>query len=64
MEIQLDRNEERLNVNKITIFIDNCEFEIELNKFKNEISIRKEQYGSGETTIIIKPRVSNDITIS
>lgn len=63
MEIQLNRNEERLDVKKITIFNGNAEFEIELSKF-DEIVIRKEEFGEGESSIVIKPNVSNEIRIS
>lgn len=63
MEIQLNRNEERLIVKKITIFINNTEFEIEENNF-GEIIIRKEQYGPDESSIIIRPKVSNEIGLS
>lgn len=60
MEIQLNRNEERLNVNKVTIFVNNTEFEISVNQF-NELIINKQQYDNGETNIIIRPKVSNEI---
>jgi hypothetical protein len=63
MKIQLNRNEDRLTVNKVTIFNGDSEFEIELSKF-GEIIIRKEQYGEGESAVIIKPKVSNEIGIS
>ena len=47
MEIQIDRNEERLTVRKITVFTGNKEFEIEIDKF-GELIITKEQYGKEE----------------
>ena len=58
MEIQIDRNEERLTVRKITVFTGNKEFEIEIDKF-GELIITKEQYGEEESGMIIRPKVSN-----
>ena len=63
MEIQINRDEERIEVKKVTIFHKNTEFEIHINNF-DEIVIRKEQYGEGESNIIIRPSVSNVIRIS
>jgi hypothetical protein len=63
MEIQINRNEERLTVNKITVFVANKEFEIELDKF-GELVITKEQYGNEESGLIVRPKVSNVIGVS
>lgn len=63
MEIQIDRNEERLTVRKITVFTGNKEFEIEIDKF-GELIITKEQYGEEESGMIIRPKVSNVVGVS
>ena len=63
MEIQIDRNEERLTVRKITVFTDNKEFEIEIDKF-GELIITKEQYGEEESGMIVRPKVSNVVGVS
>ena len=63
MEIQIDRNEERLTVRKITVFTGNKEFEIEIDKF-GELIITKEQYGKEESGMIVRPKVSNFVGVS
>ena len=63
MEIQIDRNEERLTVRKITLFTGNKEFEIEIDKF-GELIITKEQYGKEESGMIVRPKVSNVVGVS
>lgn len=63
MEIQLDRKEERLEVKKIMIFTQNKEFTIHIDTF-GELIINKEQYGDGESAILIRPRVSNEIGLT
>jgi hypothetical protein len=63
MEIQINRDVERIEVKKVTIFHKNTEFEIYINNF-DEIIIMKEQYGEGESNIIIRPSVANVIRIS
>lgn len=63
MEIQIDRNEERLTVRKITVFTGNKEFEIEIDKF-GELIITKEQYGEEESGMIVRPKVSNVVGVS
>lgn len=60
MEIQIDRNEERLLVKKIIIFTQNKEFIIYIDKF-GELIVNKEQYGNDESGIIVRPKVSNEI---
>lgn len=62
MEIQLDNERKNINVKKITIYIENKEFTIQINKF-SELIINKENYDIGNSSIIIKPRVSNEISI-
>jgi hypothetical protein len=63
MEIQIDRNEDRMVVSKIQIFIGNKEFTISIDKF-GELIINKEQYGQEESGIIVRPKVSNEIGLS
>lgn len=63
MELQIDRNEERLTVKKITIFNGDTEFEIEINKF-GELQITKEQFGISESGLIVRPKVSNVVGLS
>lgn len=60
MEIQIDRNEERLEVKKIMIFTQNKEFTIYIDKF-GELIVNKEQYGNEESGIVVRPKVSNEI---
>jgi hypothetical protein len=63
MEIQIDRNEERVEVKKIMIFTQNKEFTIYIDKL-GELIINKEQYGNEESGIIVRPKVSNEIRVS
>lgn len=63
MEIQIDRNDDRLVTKKVTIYLKNTEFEIEVNNF-GELVIRKVQYREGFSNIIIRPKASNEIGLS
>jgi hypothetical protein len=63
MEIQIDRNEERLEVKKIMIFTQNKEFTIYIDKF-GELIVNKEQYGNEESGIVVSPKVSNEVGLS
>ena len=63
MEIQIDRNEERMEVKKIMIFTKNKEFTIYIDKF-GELIVNKEQYGNEETGIVVRPKVSNEVGLS
>lgn len=63
MEIQHDRNEERLEVKRIKIFTENKDFTIYIDKF-GELIINKTQYGNEESGILIRPKVSNEIGLS
>jgi hypothetical protein len=63
MEIQIDRNEERLEVKKIVIFNQNKEFTIYIDKF-GELIVNKERYGNEESGIIVRPKVSNEVGLS
>jgi hypothetical protein len=64
MNIKIDRKEDIVEVNKITIVAnDDTEFTIHINNL-NEIVIRKSHLGEGGGAILITPRVSNEIQIS
>lgn len=63
MEIQINRNEERLEANRIKIFTENKEFTIYIDKF-GELIINKCQYGNEESGLLIRPKVSNEIGLS
>jgi hypothetical protein len=63
MEIQIDRKEERMLVKKIKILLQDKEFTISIDKF-GELIINKEQYGSEESGIVVRPKVSNEIGVS
>jgi hypothetical protein len=63
MEIQIDRKEERILVKKIKILLQDKEFTISIDKF-GELIINKEQYGSEESGIVVRPKVSNEIGVS
>lgn len=64
MKIITNNNESQLEVRKITVFLhEDVEFEISINKF-NELVITKGQFGEGESAMLIKPSVSNEIRIS
>ena len=61
MEIRID-NEERILTKKICIFTENKEFIIYIDNF-GELVINKQQYGPEEGCLIIRPKVSNEISI-
>lgn len=61
MKIQLDRNKEFLDVKKVTIVMDNKEFEISVNKF-GQLEINK-CYSEEDGALKIIPSVSNEIRI-
>ncbi|MDV3882968.1 hypothetical protein CMU04_06505 [Elizabethkingia anophelis] len=61
MKIQLDRNKETIEVNKVTIIMDDKEFEISINKF-GQLELNK-GYSEGDTAIKIIPYMSNEIRI-
>ena len=63
MEIQIDRNEERMEVKRIKIFTQNKEFTIHIDKF-GELIVNKEQHGNEESGIIVRPKVSNEVGLS
>jgi hypothetical protein len=61
MEIQLDREEKRVNVNKIMIATRSAEWTIYIDSF-GELIINKE-WLQGESSIIIRPKVANEISL-
>ncbi|MCT3817863.1 hypothetical protein HZP37_14580 [Elizabethkingia anophelis] len=61
MKIQLDRNKEFLDVKKVTIVMDNKEFEISVNKF-GQLEINK-CYSEEDGALKIIPSVSNEIRV-
>lgn len=61
MKIQLDRNKETIEVNKVTIIMDDKEFEISINKF-GQLEINK-GYSEGDGAIKIIPYMSNEIKV-
>ncbi len=62
MEIEINHSDERLIIDRITIFTQNKEFVIYIDKF-NELIINKQQYGKEESGIVVRPKVSNEISI-
>jgi len=65
MKIILHGIEGDFNPRKITIVLsENVEFDIQANPLNNEeLIINKGYYGEGETSIAIKPNVSNEIRV-
>ena len=64
MKLIIGNNEQDIEVRKATIVISkDIEFDISVNQF-NELVINKGQFGEGETAILIKPSVSNEIRIT
>ncbi len=62
MKISLDRNQDTIEVSNVTVLVGEVGFKISVNKF-DELVINKIQYHDGESSIIIKPSVSNEIRI-
>jgi hypothetical protein len=62
MIVQLDRNENPQSVNKLTVFIDDVEFVISVDKFGG-LNVMKNQMGGGDGSILITPSVSNVIIL-
>jgi len=64
MKLFIDKNSEEINAGRIAISInDEVEFYIYFNSV-NELTIRKKQFGSGESALTIKPSVSNEIRLT
>ena len=58
------RNMVDTNSNKIIVELNNdVSYHISINKF-GELLVQKQQYGDGESAIILKPSVSNEIRLS
>lgn len=63
MNFKIGNSDELHTSNSVTIVLnDDVEFRITKNKF-GELVIQKEQYGDGESCILIRPSVSNEIKI-
>ena len=63
MKICIDKkSKEIIDIVNATIYIGEVEFKISVNKF-NELVINKEQYSNGESSLLIKPSVSNEIRL-
>lgn len=62
MKISIDRNKNVADVSYVTVIVGDVEFKISVNKF-DELIINKMQYKDGESAIIIKPSVSNEIRL-
>jgi hypothetical protein len=63
MKISIDRSEIVNDVRNVTIFVNNVGFKISVNKFY-ELVLNKIQYQDGESSIVIKPSVSNEVRIT
>jgi hypothetical protein len=63
MKVSINREENTLNCRTVTISTENKEFIIQVDKFGNLV-INKQNYGEGESSIVIIPRVSNEIHLS
>jgi len=63
MEVSINREENTLNCRTVTISTENKEFIIQVDKFGNLV-INKQNYGEGESSIVIIPKVSNEIHLS
>lgn len=63
MEVKINNSDEIItDIKIITIIINDVEFRISVNNF-NQLILNKQQYGEGESSIIIMPSVSNEIRI-
>lgn len=62
MTIRIKEQEVVVETDKVTVLLNDVEFIFSINKF-NELVVNKQQYGEGEGSIIITPRVSNEIII-
>ena len=66
MNIQFNNNQrevQELEVNKVTVLLnEDVEYQISVNKF-GELVVQKQNFGEGETPIILKPSVSNEIRL-
>jgi len=63
MKIIINNNESQIEARHITIEHGEVEFRIKINPF-GELEIQKTQYGTGESALVIKPNVSNEVRLS
>lgn len=64
MKIVVGNNESQIEARHITIQLnEDVEFRIKINQF-GEVEVQKTQYGAGESCLIIKPNVSNEVRLS
>lgn len=63
MKIIVNNNENEIEARRITVVVGEVEFEIAVNQF-GELTVNKGQFGEGESAILIKPSVSNEIRLS
>ena len=64
VSLKINRDDERIIVNKITVYTKNKEFNIHIDQF-GELIINKEEYDNGcKSSIIVRPKVSNEIGIT
>ena len=58
-----EKQKQEIDIRKITLSLnEDVDFIISIDKF-GELVVQKQQYGSGQSSIIISPRVSNEISI-
>lgn len=62
MKVSTKRDEEFIDIDKITIRIDTVDFRISVNKF-GDLIVNKFQNGDGESAVIILPNVSNEVRV-
>ena len=64
MKISINREDESQEVNKVIVHLNNdVDLIISQDKF-GELVVTKVQHGEGESTIVVKPNVSNVIQVS
>lgn len=66
MKIQFNNEQRDIQeheVNKVTVLLnDDVEYQISVNNF-GELVVQKQNFGDGETSIVLKPSVSNEIRL-
>jgi hypothetical protein len=63
MEVKLNNTDDIItDIKIITIIVNDVEFRLSVNNF-NQLVVNKQQYGEGESSIVIMPSVSNEIRI-
>jgi hypothetical protein len=64
MKVIIGNNESQIETRRITIVLnEDVELDIKINSF-GELEIQKTNFGQGESAIVIKPSVSNEIRLS